>query len=535
MQLRAIDTLAPARHSARIIDALLMMCFIIRQPLPGVPGNLPVSDVAALALLFVALFRKPTRSLHAIWWWTAAAFAMIAMGVISSMINDHDFIRRAGSISILALLALAIASGRIDVWSGLKGLMIGFVANTVLFYLKVVPDTYGGVLTGLLGDKNVVGLYSAVVPFAVLAFLNKPWQRVLMLAGGFAGAWLADSRTSMAALAIAIVFFVAGRFLGTFFRLGLGGMLVWLFFWVEANFSHAGEYVDRLGSDALRNRIDTAMIIKANLTPWYGQGLGESTVIVESKQWFFHNSFYAFFVEGGWIMLVAGLAVFVSVALMPFPASGHGPANARSDVRLGIQAGTLALMLCATRLGETFLTIPAFLLVGVGLALICDRFDAHKAEIISKKAASAKGSLERELEHRRILEERAERARMEERARATALPVPAMASPAPATSAPSLAEARPTVGATATIAAPVARAVPDASPVAAPMSAVPAPVSAPQPSPVADDAHSASSPEAVTPAAETGPAPAPGSRRARRLAEQAAAERREGTDAEPAS
>ena len=340
-----------------------MGLFVVRTAVPGIPLVLPVNEVAAMVLVVLAVFRRPTRSLSSVSWFLPLCALLLGFLVVESIVNDVPLVKRAGSIAILMLLALFIAGGRIDVVSGLKGLAVALALNIGLFYLGIAPNQYGGVLTGFLQDKNAAGLYYAVVPLLFLVIVSRPWHRVAVIALACLAVVLTDSRTSMAAMACALIWLVVGGRFGKVFKVGLGVALYLAFQYVNDNFSQIGRYSDRFGSDALRGRIDAAAEAKAAATAWYGSGLGEATVTSQGLEWFFHNSYLALWVEGGVVMLVAVLAMYLL--------GGFGWFTGRPATRASgcVEAATVALLLCATRIGEAFLTSPGFLIIGVGLAL----------------------------------------------------------------------------------------------------------------------------------------------------------------------
>lgn len=357
------DFAVPAGHSSRIIDGLLAALLVVRGGLPFATFGVPPADLVAIALIFLAITRRPTRRLRYAAWYPVGVGAIVVMLVLSGMLNDIDWVRRVGSVGISALLAVFVATGRLDIGALVKGMLVGLVGNAALFYAGIAPDTYGGVLTGYLTDKNVAGLYFAIIPLLALTVLHRRRHQLLVLAIGGAGLWLTGSRTSMAAFVAALVIVFVGRHLPTVLRLGLMGALIAAFFWVEENAPRIGPFADRTGSDRLRDRIQAAAELRTDAAPWYGYGPAQTHVEVQGRFWWYHDSYLAARAEGGWLLLLLVLALIALAVLLPYAGS------ATSRARLVVQATAMAALLMATQLGEVFFTTPVFLIIGVGMQL----------------------------------------------------------------------------------------------------------------------------------------------------------------------
>lgn len=364
--------------NTRIVDAALMMFFVVRVATPGI--GLPVNDVAGLLLVAIAAFRRPTRQLGGTTWFSAIAVILVAFLVIVAIATGpaQADVTRLGRILILLFLAGFIASGRIDIVSGLKGFSVGLLANIPLFYAGIAPDTYGGLLTGFLNDKNVAGFTYAIMTVLLFLIYTKIWTRILLAGAGVAAVVLTDSRTSMAALAAALIWLLCARYLGPFFRIILAALLLSGFFYAENNLSQVGAYAAREGSDELRDRIDAASLEKTLSAPWYGHGLGEATAEVAGDPWFYHNSYWGLITEGGYIFLIAILAV---LAFAGFQFFGKGRQTPEARI---VEAATIVILLCSFRLGEVFITLPTFITIGIGVGIYSQR---HAAWVIRQKAA----------------------------------------------------------------------------------------------------------------------------------------------------
>ena len=348
-----------------MIDAIVGALLIVRNA--GIPTPLPVADTAALVLVAISVFRRPKYNSTPTLLFGLSAVALVTFLVLVTFFNDGDFIRRSVRIMGLAGLAIFIADGRIDVRSLAFGAGLGLVANIPLFYAGLAPADYGSFLTGYLDDKNLAGLYYAVFPLILAGLATTNAARWWIFGVGAIAVLLTGSRTSLAALAIGIVWFVAARRMPLAVRALFGVGLYFVFDFAENNLAHMGAFADRDGTDALRQRIDAASLEKLSHAPWYGEGLGTAFVEQHHYTWFFHNSYWGLQMEGGWPFLIAILGMYLLVAFLPRPASG-----VRSHARVALEAAAIALLLCAFRLGEVFITIPSFLILGAALFLLAE-------------------------------------------------------------------------------------------------------------------------------------------------------------------
>lgn len=346
-----------------LLDAIFGALFIVRIIIPGTP--LPAADTSALFLVAVCLFfRKPQRSTSAsTWFLVVGALLLLWLGAVS-FLQDGDLLRRLIRIASLMGVTYFIVDGRIDLRSLLFGLGLGLVANIGLFYAGLAPNYYVGALAGYLADKNVAGLYYALFTLILIGFAQSKSARWIILIVGVVAVYLTGSRTSMAGLAAGLVWIATTGRMPFVVRAMLGTLMYFALEFVEENFARFGPFQDRTGSDALRDRIDAATFEKVAQTPWYGQGLGTASVDLMNQNWFFHNSYAGLFVEGGVPFLVAMLGVLVFAIFVPRPRGG-----VRSMQRRALEAAAIAVLLCAARLGEVFITIPMFILLGMGLLL----------------------------------------------------------------------------------------------------------------------------------------------------------------------
>lgn len=350
------------RRSTWLIDALLFAFFVAEAI--SLPGSLavPVPEVAMIILIALSVFRAPRVQNVRMTGYFIGLSLLVLYLFIESEANDVEWTRRLVRILLLGTFVWTIASGRVDVRSGLFGLISALVVNIPLYYLGIAPDLYGGFLTGYLGDKNVAGLYYALIPILLLAFVKSKWQRRLLIIFAIGATFLTGSRTSLGAIACAVLWLIFARKLGLVWRALLALGLINLLSFVEDNYAQAWIFEDRTGTDALRARIDAAALELVNGAPWYGNGLGTALVKLDDRSFFFHNAYWGLIAEGGWIFLLSILAVFVLVGLNPM----RRPRSPQYVV--AIEAAVIILLTCATRLGEVFITVPAAVVLGCAFA-----------------------------------------------------------------------------------------------------------------------------------------------------------------------
>lgn len=357
-----MNTTFQARRQPRALDAVLFGFFVYDGfGMPGFPILVPVSELAAIALVGISLFRRPRLTLGSSHWLFPVFILLLTYLIIESAYNDADWFRRAFRLCVMITLVWALTTGRLNMVSGLKGVGVALAINVILFYLGVAPDNYAGALTGYLGDKNVAGLYYTIFPLLISALLKKKSQQLTCIAFGLLAAFLTGSRTSLAAYAVALLWLLLARRLSIVARGVLAMGLVTGLQYAEMHLARVWIFSDREGTDALRERIDEAAAAKTDLAPWYGLGLGESQVSMNNRTWLFHDSYLALLVEGGWIILIVIVGIYIWFGFHPL--SGIP----RSKSILILEAATLALLVCGSKLGEVFLSLPGFILIAYGV------------------------------------------------------------------------------------------------------------------------------------------------------------------------
>lgn len=356
--------------SIRIAEFALFFLLIAHTVLPLPSVGFSPSNVIMAGIVVLALFRRPQFEFAA-WQWVIPVFALglffaVALSIFSEPTDlASDWQGRTIRLVATFAFAMVMASGRIDIRSGLYGMATALVINVPLFLAGVLPAPYGEYLTGMIGDKNVAGLIYAVVGVLVLHYVKKPWLVVAMIAFFGSSVWLTGSRTSIAAFVAALGWMVVAPRLPLIGRWMLAAAIYVVVDLLSEDYSRIGVFSDRIGSDLLRSRIDAASELKVQDAGFFGAGLGEAYITFSdepTKAWFFHNSYWTALVEGGWIWAIILVALTVVVMLRPFTAD-------LSRGQIIAQAVGIVLLLCAVRLGEVFLTMPWALAFGFALQM----------------------------------------------------------------------------------------------------------------------------------------------------------------------
>ncbi|MEO0025084.1 MAG: hypothetical protein RL196_1525 [Actinomycetota bacterium] len=358
-----IKVQAPNARSIAVIA--LGALFNVRLVLPST--SFYFGDFAAFILILLSL-SKPPRFSSANSFYASITGVLLIFLCLESYANGTDFSRRMLRLAILIVLAGFIASGRVDAVQLLGGIGLGLFVNFALYYLGLTPESgYVGCLTGFLADKNVAGFYYSVFTFAILAMVRSPWARFLVLTLGMAAVFLTFSRTSMVAMAFGIIWLLVGRRAGFFSKAVFATISYFAYIYLEKKVALVGIFADRSGSDALRSRIDAATAVVTRDVPWFGKGLGTAKVEVGEYSFFFHNSYLGLVMEGGWFFAFIVLFGLIAVTVRPFAK----PPFSFSEV--AIQAAGIALLLCATRLGEVFMALPTFVVLGCGMQILLSK------------------------------------------------------------------------------------------------------------------------------------------------------------------
>ncbi|WP_172191680.1 ABC transporter permease [Actinomyces faecalis] len=387
------------KSSTHLVDAFFGVLLTFRA-LPGIPASLPVSDLAGIVFILILLFRAPRYRLGRAELLIPGAIAMGVYLIAVSSINDVLWTRRLGHIAILLILAVLIGSGRAHLPSMLRAAAFGILVNTGLFYAGAAPDTYGGYLTGYLEDKNHAALTIAIIGVTLCAFVRRRYIIPTLATTGIL-IWLTGSRTTLGALAAAGLWILfRPRMRSLIPRVILGGFIAFALNILVDDYSQEGAFTDRTGSDALRERIDDAVQIKLNSTPPYGGGLGTATVEIDEKTWFFHNAYDGLRQEGGWLLLIVFVSIFVWYGLRP------KRQHITNFTQLAVEAAVIVELVCAWKLGEVFFSTQTVLLLAAILEVYLKDQDPERAQI-STASESTMSRYHRSLARSNSLKERA--------------------------------------------------------------------------------------------------------------------------------
>lgn len=350
----------------RIPELVLFFGLIFEGSMFGLP--IPLNQVVIVGIVLLAITRRPQVELGRLQMLVPLLVIGLFYLAMLSMFTEatefaFDWERRLLRLGLTAVFLLVLASGRIDLRSGLAGLATGMILNAIAFYLGLAPDNYGGVLSGFFMDKNVAGMAYAIVGVLVLAVVDRRWVKVALVLVFAAMVWLTGSRTSIAAMVAGVGWILIAPRLPVIGR-WIFGLLIYLGVdLVSEDYSQIGVFSNRVGSDLLRSRIDAASEVQVDVAGFFGMGLGEAYVSFPDdpgSRWLFHNSYWSALVEGGWPWLLLVLGITVVFALRPFETRLTKP-------ELAVQATAVTVLICAWRLGEVFFTLQWALVVGAAI------------------------------------------------------------------------------------------------------------------------------------------------------------------------
>lgn len=350
----------------RIPELVLFFGLIFEGSMFGLP--IPLNQVVIVGIVLLAITRRPQVELGRLQMLVPLLVIGLFYLAMLSMFTEatefaFDWERRLLRLGLTAVFLLVLASGRIDLRSGLAGLATGMILNAIAFYLGLAPDNYGGVLSGFFMDKNVAGMAYAIVGVLVLAVVDRRWVKVALVLVFAAMVWLTGSRTSIAAMVAGVGWILIAPRLPVIGR-WIFGLLIYLGVdLVSEDYSQIGVFSNRVGSDLLRSRIDAASEVKVDVAGFFGMGLGEAYVSFPDdpgSRWLFHNSYWSALVEGGWPWLLLVLGITVVFALRPFETRLTKP-------ELAVQATAVTVLICAWRLGEVFFILQWALVVGAAI------------------------------------------------------------------------------------------------------------------------------------------------------------------------
>ncbi|WP_311445858.1 O-antigen ligase family protein [uncultured Rothia sp.] len=362
------------RQSGQIRMPEFIMAFLLLfgDAVPGV--GLPFSQIVILVLAAYGLTRKPTfdvshfSGLRAVMFIAMGYLAIVSINGVHSE-DASDWTRRLLRLVAATVLIWVIAAGRLHIRSIVFGYSTAILFNAVAYFAGFAPVTgYYGYLTGWLGDKNFSGLVYCLFGLLLLSFARNKIEVILTVVVFSALLWATGSRTSMAAYAAGLIWVLVAHRMKSAGRIALGVVLYWLIDILTSDYAQSGAFADRTGTDALRSLIDQASEIKVQAAGFFGQGLGEAYVYLAhtgSKTWFFHNSYWSALVEGGWPWMILVVAITLLIIVNVF--SGKKTLPAKFYV---VQGAGIAIMICASRLGEVFYTWPWAIVCGLALRVL---------------------------------------------------------------------------------------------------------------------------------------------------------------------
>ena len=356
----------------RMPEFILAFLLLFGDPVPGV--GLPFNQVIILLLALYGLTRKPTFDVSHFSGLRAIMFIAMGYLAIVSFYGVHsedasDWTRRLLRLVAATVLIWAIAAGRLHIRSIVLGYSSAILFNAVGYFAGFAPATgYVGYLTGWLGDKNFSGLVYCLFGLLILSFARNKIEVIGAIVVFSGLLWATGSRTSIAAYAAGLIWIVIAHRMKTFGRIALGVALYWLIDILTDDYAQSGAFADRTGTDALRSLIDQASEIKVQATGFFGQGLGEAYVYLAhtgSKTWFLHNSYWSALIEGGWPWMI--LVVTITLLFIVNVFSGKKTLPPKFYV---VQGAGVAIMICASRLGEVFYTWPWAIACGLALRVL---------------------------------------------------------------------------------------------------------------------------------------------------------------------
>ncbi len=346
--------------------------------LPGI--GLPVNEVAPLMVCLLAANRVSTSRERIPFWFSGGLVAVLTMLAVTSYLHDLTPSRRLLHVLLYLVLATLLASGRIHVPSAARGLAVGLCTSITMSIAGFGPDNYAGRLTGYLGDPNAGGYVVAVLGLVALGLGPRGRLRWLLIFLGLAAVVLTYSRTTLLAVAFAVVWLLIGRRVNVWAGALLVGSMVYVVGHIPPQLTLFGPFSDRGGSDLLRQRIIAQEHVDISHSPIIGNGAGTATVNLQGDVFFYHSSYLALQAEGGVVCLVLLVGVivltFLSIARMP------------RDMRNGwLEASLIALMVCAVNVGEILLELPSA--IAIGMAMWHRLNAAHPADAHDDVAAPA--------------------------------------------------------------------------------------------------------------------------------------------------
>lgn len=342
-----------------VILVLFAAMFLDAVAVPGF--GVPVSSAAA-GLAVIYAFIAPQRVMAAElagrprWLFLTVMAIPIWLAATSVLNGDPDF-RRLLNIGVFAAVILVLGGLRLDARTVCVGLGVAVVFGVAAGILLLPRSSYAGRMTGPMGDPNSAGLLIVVLSALALPGFRRRKSKVGLLLVAALGIFSTQSRTSMLAVLIMVLWVLLNRFFSAWFSIPfVAGALIWVSSIADALAGDA--FQERAGSDALRDRIFQVELQQVEIRPWVGQGAGTAAVSLDGQHFFFHNSYLALRAEAGWIglglVILLFVAVFISLLRIP-----------RDQRNLYFEASLIGVTVCALNLGEVLLALPAAFALGL--------------------------------------------------------------------------------------------------------------------------------------------------------------------------
>jgi hypothetical protein len=358
----------------RITD-LLLCALVPLRALDG-PGGIPLNEVACAVLLGLALLRPRPHGVRLPPVVVVLTIALVGVMTYSGYANDVDWYQRVAHLVLWVGLVWVLAMGKVSLRSAALGFGAGLVAAAASSFFDLTSDGYEGRLTGWFGDPNAAAYFLAVLGALAVGWAGGRRLGGVLLVVLLVALVLTFSRTGLLAATSALLWASAGRRLGVLGGAAVGGLTLWIVHSIPPGLRLYGPFADREGSDQLRERIIAQEHEVIAQAPWYGNGPGQATVLVDGDRFFFHNSYLAVRQEGGWIALVLLLGLIAYAFLRLSRASRRGDPHAIAG-----QAALIALLVSAVTLGEVLLELPAAFAIGFALRTVASLPDRRQTRL----------------------------------------------------------------------------------------------------------------------------------------------------------
>ena len=347
--------LVSASGSLQPVIVVLAACLPLRPELRG----LPLSTMAAALLVALATTRPVSVGRR-----IPRLAALAAVGVVvwvigaSALFGSLD-VRRAGNLVVLASLAWVLGQGRLHMNSFVAGLATGWVGGIAHAVLTREESGYDGRITGYLGDPNGAGFVIVTIGCLLIAYaapLGRRTWPIWVLTGGAVALTL--SRTSVFAFVAATLWALSGPRLGRWASVG-ALLAAWpVYQWLVDTARAAGFFSERAGSDYLRQRLSVVEQGMVDQAGWHGLGLGTAKAEVDGAPLWFHNSYWALWVEGGLVafalLVLALLALFWSIHQVP---------AARRNA--WYESAIIAALICSLNIGFSLTSVTTAVALGM--------------------------------------------------------------------------------------------------------------------------------------------------------------------------